>query len=290
MPAITLRRGDLEVVADPARGGAILAFRRAGVDLLRPWDGRSDNPRSYACFPRVPVSGRVDRGRFIVEGREHRLPLNAPPGPHAVHGEGWQLPWRLGAEDAASTTFVLDRDDPATTFRYRAELRYAVADDTFEVALAVTHRGDVPMPYGLGLHPYFPRRPGTLVSAEVAGVWMPDESNIPRELAPVPIGWGFRLRRDVNELEGLDHNFQGWSGTARVEAPEQGTSVTIEADEPFRHLVLYVPPGQDYFCLEPVSHVADGFNMLPRGVEGTGVRVLGPGERLAGTVRFRTRT
>ena len=92
----------------------------------------------------------------------------------------------------------------------------------------------------------------------------------------------------MNELEGLDHNFQGWSGTARVEWP--GVGVTIEADPTFRHLVLYVPPGQDYFCLEPVSHVADGFNMLARGVQGTGVRVLGPGERLAGTVRFRAMT
>ena len=86
-------------------------------------------------------------------------------------------------------------------------------------------------------------------------------------------------------LAPLDHNFQGWSGTARVERP--GADLRIEADPIFRHLVLYVPPGQDHFCLEPASHVADGFNLAARGVEGTGVRVLAPGERLAGAVRFR---
>jgi galactose mutarotase-like enzyme len=66
MPAITLRHGDMELVSDPDRGGAILAYRHAGRDLLRPWDGRSDNPRTYACFPLVPFSGRVDRGPLHV--------------------------------------------------------------------------------------------------------------------------------------------------------------------------------------------------------------------------------
>jgi aldose 1-epimerase len=51
--------------------------------------------------------------------------------------------------------------------------------------------------------------------------------------------------------------------------------------------VIYVPPGQDFFCVEPVAHVNDGFNMLERGVEGTGVRVLAPRQTLAGAVRLR---
>ena len=41
--------------------------------------------------------------------------------------------------------------------------------------------------------------------------------------------WGFRLRRSVNELE-LDHNFQGWGGTARIDWPDEGASLVIEAD------------------------------------------------------------
>ena len=120
----------------------------------------------------------------------------------------------------------------------------------------------------------------------MSGVWIPDDTNIPRRLEPVPVEWGFRLRRNVNELE-LDHNFQGWGGTARVDWPDEGVSLVIEADPIFRHLVVYVPKGRPYFCVEPASQVADGFNLMARGVEDTGVRVLEPGETLAGTVRFR---
>lgn len=47
------------------------------------------------------------------------------------------------------------------------------------------------------------------------------------------------------------------------------------------------PVGGDCFCLEPVSDVNDGFNLLERGIEDTGVRVLTLGQTLAGTVRLR---
>jgi len=84
----------------------------------------------------------------------------------------------------------------------------------------------------------------------------------------------------------MDHCFDGWDGRAELHWPETGVRLEIEAEPVFGHLVIYVPPGREIFCVEPVSHVNDGFNLLERGVAGTGVRVLAPGERLAGSVRF----
>jgi hypothetical protein len=60
----------------------------------------------------------------------------------------------------------------------------------------------------------------------------------------------------------------------------------------YPNLDAFIPTGgfpqfrQDYFCLEPVSHVADGFNMLARGVEGTGCGCSGPGSSWAGRCGF----
>jgi aldose 1-epimerase len=283
MAEITLRRGDLELVLAPERGGCVMAFRRGGFDVLHSSEG--DPGRNHTCFPLVPFSGRVDHARFAFGGREHRLEPNYPPEPHAIHGDGWSSAWEVAASDDASATLTLRHDGAA--FRYEAEQRFTLGDDLLEIALAVTHRGDAPMPYGLGLHPYHDQRPGTLLSAEVSGIWVADETNIPRRLEPVPVERGFRLRREVSELAGTDHNFQGWSGTARIDWPDLGLALVMEADPIFRHLIVYVPKSKPYFCVEPASMVADGFNMLARGVEGTGVRVLGPGERLEGAVRFR---
>jgi aldose 1-epimerase len=51
----------------------------------------------------------------------------------------------------------------------------------------------------------------------------------------------------------------------------------LEASEPFRHAVVYIPPGEKHFCVEPVSH-ANGQ---------VGLASLVAGGSLAGQVVFR---
>ena len=282
----TLRAGDLELVVDATRGGSIMAFRDRGFDLLRPWDGVSEDPRASASFPLVPFSGRINHGRFRFGDRTHSLVPNYPPEPHAIHGDGWTSAWTVVAADATSVELELVHDGPGDALRYRAIQNYWLYPDHLEIAMSLTNRGPEPMPFGLGQHPYFGDRDQALLSAEVGGVWLPDELNVPTQLEPVPVLWGFRLRRPVDELV-LDHVFQAWDGKARIDWPEAGRALAIEADELYRHLVVYVPPGRPYFCVEPVSMVGNGFNLLTEGVEHTGVRVLAPGETMRGSIYFR---
>lgn len=281
-----LRAGDLELVVDARRGGSIMAFRQGRFDLMRPWDGASDDPRSYASFPLVPFSGRVDHGRFRVGGRDYTLAANFLPEPHAIHGDGWTSPWSMVSASATSAEMELLHDQPGDAFRYRADQLFWLYPDRLEIAMSITNRGPEPMPFGLGHHPYFGDRDQALLSAAVEGVWMPDDLNVPTSLDPVPPLWGFRERRPVDELV-LDHVFQGWNGKALVEWPEAGHALEITADELYRHLVVYTPPGQPFFCVEPVSMIGDGFNKLEDGVQGTGVRILAPGESMRGSMYFR---
>ncbi len=282
----TLRAGELELLVDAARGGSIMAFRTRGFDLLRPWDGVSEDPRSFASFPLVPFSGRVDHGRFRFDGREYALAPNFAPEPHAIHGDGWTSPWDTVATNATSAELELVHDRDGQPLRYRATQIFWLYPDRLEIAMSITNRGPEPMPFGLGHHPYFGDRDQARLSAEVGGVWLPDDLNVPTTLEPVPVLWGFRHRRPVAELV-LDHVFQGWNGRALLEWPEAGHALEVTADELFRHLVVYVPPGKDFFCVEPVSMIGNGFNLLAAGVAGTGVRVLDPGQSMHGSMTFR---
>ena len=84
---------------------------------------------------------------------------------------------------------------------------------------------------------------------------------------------------------GLTHYAGGWDGQADVELPDGGY-LRIAADPVFSHLVVHRPDNLAYLCLEPVSHVADGFNLADGGMPGTGTVVLQPGESLCGSMRF----
>jgi aldose 1-epimerase len=273
----------------PHIGGAITRFRWRGRDVLRPADPAclSDgDPLLASSFPLVPFSNRVADARFAFHGQVHQLERNLPPEPHAIHGQGWQSPWAVeqASADRAGLTFA--HAVSGTPLDYRARQTFALHDAGLEIALKLTNAGAVPMPAGIGQHPYFIRTDGVALRARLDHVWLPDERKIPQQRVPLPAAWDFADGLRLAPLD-LDHCFGGWDGRAELHWPELDLTLVIEAGPVFRHLVIYVPPGQDFFCIEPVSHVNDGFNMLERGVEGTGVRVLAPGQTLAGAIRLR---
>ena len=121
------------------------------------------------------------------------------------------------------------------------------------------------MPFGLGHHPYFGDRDQALLSAEVDGIWLPDDLNVPRQLEPVPVVWASACAGRWHELV-LDHVFQGWSGKARIEWPEAGRALEIERRRARTAISSSTcRPGQTFFCVEPVSMIGDGFNLMDAG-------------------------
>ena len=73
----------------------------------------------------------------------------------------------------------------------------------------------------------------------------------------------------------------GWDGFAAF-ATGLGLGLTLRADEVFGQMVVHRPRNIDYLCLEPVSHVANGFNLAAKGWRETGTIILKPGESVAG--------
>ena len=63
----------------------------------------------------------------------------------------------------------------------------------------------------------------------------------------------------------LDNIFSSWNREVLIPWPEWKASLKISAEEPLDILVIATPRDEDYFCVEPVSHVADAFNLLDSG-------------------------
>ena len=57
--------------------------------------------------------------------------------------------------------------------------------------LALTNRDHRPMPAGMGLHPYFPKSPGTILTFDATGLWPADaperSASAPGRSSPVSI-------------------------------------------------------------------------------------------------------
>jgi len=286
---IALRRGAFALDLCPRFGGAITRFCHDGRDLLRPAGAAmlsGGDPGSASCFPLVPFSNRVADARFRFRGRTYELPRNFRPEPHAIHGQGWQNPWDVADATASRAELTFRHAVPDTPLDYRARQIFELEDHGLAVTIEVTNGGRSPMPAGIGQHAYFIRTERVTLRAGLDHLWLADERKIPKERVAAPTRWDFAKAPRVASLE-LDNCFAGWDGRAEISWPENDLTLAIDAEPVFGHLVVYVPRGEDFFCVEPVSHANDGFNLLDRGVLATGVRVLEPGERLAGTIRFR---
>lgn len=283
---LVLRNESLLAEILPQAGGGLgrLDWLRAAAagPLLRPLAPDVDGippPGQLACFPLVPWSNRMSATGFVFDGVRHVPAPNRAGEPCPIHGDGWQQQWRVQASDAASVTLGLDRAG-AAPFSYMAQLRYALDGPALTVELSVRNAGPAALPFGLGLHPWMPDPQGARLQAPAGGVWRAGPDKLPLLHQQIPAHWGFDAPRPL-PLDGVDNAFDGWGGRARIAWPARGLALELEAD--MDYFILYVPPGRDFFCFEPVDHPINAHNLPGH----PGLTVLAPGATLRRRCVFR---
>lgn len=290
-----LENDQLEAALCPGLGNNLIRLfdKKAGREVLRaPADPQTliDAPIHYGT-PILMPPNRIRGGVFRFDGREYRFPINNPAGYH-IHGFHRSQPWKVVAAEtrddiSAVTAEWSTRDFPDVMAMYPHPLTvtatYALSGTTLELAVTVRNEGELPAPFGFGLHTWFmiDGEPGewtlTLPSEHI---WELDEFNMPtgRLLPLTPyeaLNSGLNLR-DVN----MDTVFQigGRPRAARLSKP--GYTLKYEASDAFRQWVVYTKGVADQFiCLEPYTWVTNAPN-LELEPEVTGVRAIEPGALL----------
>jgi aldose 1-epimerase len=259
---LVLRSGGWEAALRPEIGGALASLTFEGIEVLRTMPLGSINPLDAACFPLVPYCNRIKGGRFSWDGRSVQMPANFPPEPHSLHGLGWQAAWTVTAEAGFKGTLHHSYDGGgAWPWAYDAEQRVRLGSQGCAITLDVTNRGETAMPCGLGLHPYFRRRPETQLTFAAAGVLEVDDALIPTGALSPPDRFATWAQGARLPAQTVDHCFTGWPGTVDV-ADDLGTIMLDGRGTPFLH--LYAPADGSALCLEPVTHSPDAPNRFPR--------------------------
>ncbi|QUP52862.1 aldose 1-epimerase [Ralstonia syzygii] len=287
MPVFRLDNGVLRADVLPGAGGGLLRFdawRDGGpVPVFRP--GRLDDalrePNALACYPLVPWSNRIGGGRFTFDGRVIDVPRTRDDEPYPLHGHGWRMPWQPVAGSGHAIELAA-RVEHARPFRCLARLRYTLAANTLRMTLTVRNEGE-PLPFGLGVHPFFPRTADVRLHAPATGMWHAAPDHLPTMMEAPPSGADFGAARRLEAGAGINHSFEGWNGHAEIVWPSRRLSVAIAAAT--SRYVLYTPPGRDFFCFEPVDHAINAHN-LPGRPQDHGLIVLATGQSLQRDYRF----
>ena len=248
--------------------------------------------RSFrGSFFLAPWSNRLANASFEFDGEEHSLRVSSGDGT-AIHGDVRARPWQVDGDVGHFVAHLDSADHASFNFPYHLAFTQTVElnGDRLTTTAEIVNRDVRRAPVGLGFHPYFRRRlterDRDLFLRIPASTYYPLENSLPSS-PPQPVD----CARDLRQLQplgdrALDDCVSGFEDRVmRLIWPGTGLEARIEVDETLGHAILFAPDdaeGQpsDFIAIEPVTNVNDGFNLLARGQEGTGVRILEPGESL----------
>jgi aldose 1-epimerase len=290
MAIIDLQEGALSARISTS-GGLLLhySWMRDGltIPLLRPAADDAD-PLSSACYPLVPFGNRVRGNHFTFEGRDYSLKPNRDWDEHYLHGDGWLAEWDVLSKSGSTARIGFRHRADGTPYSYEAEQSFVLTVEGLELSMRVQNTGEESLPFGLGWHPFFPLTEETSLLAKAERFWTETEGWLPGEPAEIPAELDFSRPAPLPQ-RWINNGFENWSGTARIVWPERSTALQLTTDPIFRHAVLFLSderfdPGfhRDYFCFEPMTHLANGHNLPDLG----DLTILPPGESLAGSIRL----
>jgi aldose 1-epimerase len=263
---IELRAGELRLALRPDLGGAIAGLWLGELPVMRCTEPAVlASSRASACYPLAPYSGRLGHRRFRWLGHDHTTAANFDDSPHSAHGVAWQRAWETVSSSATEAELRYEHaGDADWPFAFELRQRFVLTPAELEVHLAFTNRASFPQPVGLGWHPYFPKRTRSRLHIELTDRWETEVSGLPTRRVPQP-----GIDGDLSHMA-FDHCFEGWRGPARLR--DEKLSLRLSSSLPY--LVVYTPETKPYYCVEPVSHVANAIHMSEPAAHG--LRSLAP--------------
>jgi galactose mutarotase-like enzyme len=247
MLGVSLTHRGVELLALP---GGIAAFRSGhttGLPILHPW------------------ANRLSTRRFRVAGTEVDLTnvdLHADRGGLPIHGTlagdpGWSI-MRVAADDVDETArllarFSYDRPDLLAAFPFPHDLvvEATVSSDGLRVDAAITATAGIDVPVALGWHPYF-RLPDAPRSEWLLG--LPERSHF--ELGDDGLPTGAAHPEQEERAPIADRAFDdlyALSEDRRLLLEDGRRRLVVELEAGYPYAQIYVPPGADFACLEPMT-------------------------------------
>ena len=286
---IVLRAGPAQAVLRPKAGGRVCRLSLArpdgqAVPVLYPYEAEGVDPVNWGkggIYPLVPYSGRISNARLQGPGGVVELQPHPNALPHSLHGHGHVRPWTAlpSTRPDRAELSLATAADAAWPWAIEALASYELQPGALhmEMTLTVGEGGPGPMPAGVGWHPFFLHRPEARLRFAAGTRWRAGPDFVPQAPQAQSAAEQHGTPRPLPEGP-ITADFSDWHGPFDLELPS-GDVLRLEA-EAAPHLVLHRTAALNYLCVEPVSHVADGFNLAARGVPGTGTVWLEAGQTL----------
>ena len=252
---------------------------RADLEISNTGMTKQLQTKTLSAISEVASKGSTkDKTKFSFNGTNVSIDQHPNEGRHALHGHGCFSNWSVAHTDAnsAEITYQHEAGQAGWPWSYRASQRFEVSDNKCLVTISVTNTSDSQMPLGIGFHPFFPFDGDINLRFNADEEWVGSPETFPTERRPLTHNFhseqGERLWQETKTV-----CFEGFKGEVEIHWGRSNRRLLLTSDKLLNHFIVHIPDGASYFCLEPVCHPTDAFNLSARNVEGVDVLTLNKG-------------
>jgi aldose 1-epimerase len=294
---LLLAHGDQRAVVTEV-GATLREYHKGGVEVIEGFedDEMSTGARGQLCFP---WPNRLSTGSWCFSGRAARAPLDEPERHSALHGLVRYRPFHVDAVAQNRVALsLLVHPEPGYPFLALVEVAYHLGGLGLTVTTTVTNADTVPLPFGLGFHPYLAVGAHgvdrAILSVPASAAVVADEHGPPSGATRAVDGaLDWREPRQIADavldttLCDLIRDDSGWA-TVRLAVEDTG-AVELSVDRTFPYFQLFTgdtlpgPRHRTGVSVEPMTCPPDALRT------GKDLVVLEPGQRWTGSWRVRRR-
>jgi len=295
---IAIAHGDQRAVVTEV-GATLRTYVKGGVSVIEGFAGEEvpTGARGQVLFP---WPNRIGDGEWSFSGRSARASVDDLDHDTAIHGLVRWRPFQIEAVNQNRCVLsMLLHPSPAYPFLIEINVAYHLGALGLTLTTTVTNRDGVPLPFGVGFHPYLavttPTIEGSLLELPAKSYVAVDDRQLPTgEILPLAGGPSdFTQRKSVSGHE-LDVTYTDLirddTGLA-VATLEDGTGgeIDLSVDRNFPYLQVYTGDGLEKgrrrtsVAIEPMTCPPDALR------SGKDLVILEPGQHWAGSWRLRRR-
>lgn len=247
-----------------------------------------------------PFPGRLQGSKWTFADQSGEVPAGDGRG-NAIHGFALSRAWEVVDQQPQEVTARFQGSQQAAEVAdqwpadYRLTVTYRLEGNRLTGTFVAENPDTRPLPWGLGMHPYFCVPLGTNGSAEATQVTLPVSKylvldnmiptgeNLPADgTRALAAGMAF----PDTQLDDIfaDLKYSGDTCTGTLADGESGHTLAISFDAGFPYAVVYNPGHREAICIEPYTCVPSLSSDLSQSLQ-----VLAPGESFTGKMTIELR-
>ena len=287
-----IQNKNLLLKISPDMGASVIQFlkKKQNIDIFRPLNNNKKinkfNSYFTGYFATVPYFGPIRKKSFYdhEEGGYISLRNNHIFEPETIHGEGWINKWKINKITKNSIELFFNHNGRKGFPRiYKSTQRFRLIKNSLIITISVENLDKYSFDCGIGFHPWFNLDPNSKIYSNSFNYLYEQKSNNFKKTK-----YSKKKFINLNKYK-VDKTFLNWNGKSKLTI-NKDVSLNIINNKNIKNLHVYSPPKENFFCIEPVTNVADAYYLKKMGRKDHGLVSLKPNKKLEAVCEFEVLT